>query len=170
MEGNCELLNISGSSNTLLVHFFLVLLILPGCGGGGGSDSGTTNTEIGSTYAVYGGNTYNLGDEFYDPLSLGYTLIGTSTVTETFNGTYTYYLIATEPKNVAYVDTVQGSNNQYYATYVTGATPDYTNIGGPPDMQTAAVGGEFADYNSGGYFLIDATNDTLTSLTVYVYD
>lgn len=138
-------------------------------------ESGTWRAEktsepdcsVGSTYEVYGGETYLSGTDGYNPEEHGYTLLGTASSTQTFSGSYSYYIIVTRPVNIAYVDTVQGSNGAYYGTNTTGNTTDYTNVGGAPDGNSAAVGGLY-NGTSGGYIVIDASGDSLSSITVYV--
>lgn len=152
--------------NTLIVMGVIFLSTILGCGGGndGGSSS---NDSIGSTYKVYGGNTFTSETNGYHPADYGYTLLGSASSTKSFSGSYNYYIIVTSPFNVAYVDAVQGSNGYYYGTNNTGNTLTYSNISGAPDNNACAVGGLF-DGTSGGFVLINASNNSLTSITVYI--
>jgi len=68
--------------------------------------------------------------------------------------------------NVAYIDTVEGSTGLYYNTYTTGNVEPYQNIGGSPDGNYAELGGEHL--GAGGFVLIDASGDGLSSITVHI--
>jgi hypothetical protein len=120
---------------------------------------------FGTVYEVFGANSYGALD-YCDPAASGFTLLGSATSTATIAGAYNYYLVRVPKHNVVKVDTVQGSNQSYYPTYVTGNTSDYQNIGGAPDGLYATVGPTGRGFYTGGMFLIDAAGHGLTSLTV----
>lgn len=137
-----------------------------------GGQSGIWRAERSSTpdnqglYNVYGGNVYISDVAGYDPVAHGYTLLGTASFTKTFFGNFDYYLIGSQNNSTVRVDTVQGSNGNYYQTFTTGNTEDYLNIGGPPDGAVAIIGHTNPGHEICGYILIDARNDNLTSITV----
>ena len=122
----------------------------------------------GTTYKVYGGDTYISGEAGYHPENHGYALLGTGTATKTFNdpSTYNYYIIVTYDGYVAKVDTVQGSDGFYYGTNTNGNASESWNVAGAPDGQFASVGYSGWDYQ-GGYILIDPPSGN-TSLKVYI--
>ncbi|MFA5119391.1 MAG: right-handed parallel beta-helix repeat-containing protein, partial [Candidatus Omnitrophota bacterium] len=133
-----------------------------------GSGLNLENATANKWYEVYGGNTYISGPDGYDPASHGYTFLGADIFTQTYTGTYGYYIIRTPSGNPVMVDTAQGSSGSYYATYTTGNTSEYWNVGGAPDGAYATVGNN--DYNyPGGYIVIDPP-DGNTSLKVFVVD
>jgi hypothetical protein len=108
------------------------------------------------------------GAQGYSPSQYGYTFLGTGSSTKTFNGGYSYYIITTNPPNVAYVDTVKGSNGLYYQTNTTGNSTDWQRVGGAPDGWPCVVGGLYTG-QSGGYILISPeVNPLLSSITVYI--
>ena len=148
----------------------LFVIFLTTCGSSsedGGNNNSNNSGSIGSTYEVYGGDTYLTGTDGYNPEKHGYTLLGTASCTQIFSGKYNYYIIVTRPVNIAYVDTVQGSNGIYYSTNTTGNTTDYTNVGGVPDGKSAAVGSLY-DGSEGGFIVIDASGNSLSYIVVYV--
>ncbi len=120
------------------------------------------------TYSVYGGSVYISGAQGYSPAQYGYTFLGTGSSTNTFNGSYSYYIITTSPPNVAYVDTVKGSNNLYYPTWTTGNSTDWEKVGGAPDGIPCVVGGLY-NGQAGGYILISPeVSPLLSSITVCI--
>ena len=125
-------------------------------------------TTIGrcQTYEVYGGNSYLPcgGVEGYNPQNNAYAYLGSATATQTFPGTYSYYVILTRDLNVIQLDSVQGSNGTYYGTISTGNTIGYASVGGPPDAQFAIVGA--GRISGGGYVDIDASASAPDALTV----
>ena len=125
----------------------------------------TTNGQC-RTYEVYGGNSYLPcgGVEGYNPQNNAYTFLGSATTTQTFSGSYSYYVILTRDLNVIQLDTVQGSSGTYYGTISTGNTMGYASVGGPPDAQCAIVGA--GRVSGGGYVDIDASASAPNALTV----
>ena len=125
----------------------------------------------GTTYKVYGGDTYISGEDGYHPDEHGYTLLGTGTATKTFNdpSTYNYYIIVTYDGYVAKVDAIQGSEGSYYGTWTTGNTSEWWNVSNDvePDGQFASVGSSDWSGYGGGYILIDPPSGN-TSLKVYI--
>ncbi len=119
------------------------------------------------TYSVYGGSAYISGVQGYSPSQYGYTFLGTGSSTKTFNGSYSYYIITTNPPNTAYVDTVKGSNNLYYPTWTTGNSTGWDKVGGSPDGISCVVGGLY-NGQADGYILINPeVSPLLSSITVY---
>jgi len=143
-------------------------LFLIGCGVGVNGDKERAETNQGATvngtsspqngYNVYGGNTANSGAIFNFK---DYTLLGQSIGTNTFNGTYNYYLIANdgEGSNPIYIDSIMGSNHEYYIAIAT-SNSSAQNLAGAPDNQYARI-------EEQGYILIDANGDNLTNITIY---
>lgn len=129
-------------------------------------DNDPNNSGSGSEYKVYAGNKYLNGLDNYEPAAHGYALLGSSISTETFEGSYDYYIIFCEGNNVVYVDTVQGSNGKYYNNSGTGNVDDHENLGGAPDSKFAAMN---KTYDSNSFIVVDASNDSLSSITVYVW-
>jgi hypothetical protein len=125
------------------------------------------DVDPGPVYHVYGGSTYLVGTQPFDPEQYGYTKLGTGVDTEWFSGSHDYYVIVTRERNMAYVDTIEGSNGFYYGAHDAGNTLETGNLGGPPDGLAAAVGGyHFA--RAGGFVYIDAYMLGLTGITVHV--
>jgi len=122
------------------------------------------------SYRVWGGNTYVSGD-IGDPSSAGYVLLGRSHKTDSFTGSYSYYLIQTVQGYLAYVDAVQGSNGSYYgiSTAINSRCKGNVSAGVAPDGASCIVGGANAG-NTPGYILIDASAQGLTGITVYTDD
>lgn len=165
----------------LLWGAFLVLVIVVPCASGQTYDiaqywllaPGTwkimdgVDIDPGPVYHVYGGYTYLVGPQAFDPEQYGYVDLGTGADTKTFSGSYDYYVIVTPERNMSYVDAIEGSNGLYYAAHDAGHTFESGNIGGPPDGLAAAVGGyHFA--RAGGYVFVDTYMAGLTYLRVHI--
>ena len=121
-------------------------------------------------YYVFGGNVFIDQADGHQPEEHGYVKLGSAGQTETFSGSYPYYIILTRGR-IACVDSVRGSNGKYYGSTTGSNTPFLNNISGPPDGQCAVVGGSFAQqradlYRGRGYILIDASRDRVRSITV----
>ncbi len=146
-----HLLWMSAASGTVAA---VCILFAAGCGGGDGGWFGEEPAAWG--YHVYGGETSLPGEVGYHPENYGFTLLGSSDVTQTFFGTYTYYYIVTGPGSLVKVDTVEDSNGNYLGTWVTGNTLNHDNVGGSPDGDYCTVGGWITGSGSpGGYILIE---------------
>jgi threonine dehydrogenase-like Zn-dependent dehydrogenase len=119
-----------------------------------------------ATYEVYGGDQYLPcgGVEGYTPEANGYTFLGSATTTQTFPGTYSYYVVLTRDYNVIHLDTVEDAAGNHYGSLSTGNTADHTNIGGVADGQYATVGA--GRVSGGGYVDIDASAVRPASITV----
>jgi hypothetical protein len=126
----------------------------------------TLNYAFGNLYEVYGANSFSGVD--CDPTDNGFTHLGSATNSATFAGSYNYYLVRAPKHNVVKIDTVRGSNGSYYGTSYTGNTADYLNIGGAPDGLYATLGQTPRGFYTGGYFVVNASGQGLTSLTVYL--
>ena len=120
----------------------------------------------GAIYYVFGGDTFIFGEDGYRPDQRGYVELGSGSHTETFTGSYPYYIVMIYEGNKAAIDTVRGSNGLYYGTVTTGNTLGSGNVGGPADSQCAVVGG-LNLLDERGYILIDADGDDLSFVTVY---
>ena len=125
----------------------------------------------GSTYSVWGGNVLFFSGH---PSNYGYSLLGTSTTTQTFSGSYPYYCIYVDPGNIAFVDAVKGSDGKYAERDFRGSwsfpistTISPWNVFGPPDDRVTAVGGVGRGAN-GGFILFDFSSRNLTGITVYI--
>jgi len=123
-------------------------------------------------YEVWGGSTSLSGSNGYTPEKYGYTLLGTSSTTQTFSGSYPYYYIVTRKDSCRInLDAIQFSDGSYFTgPWITGGVTNWTNAGGPPDGVYAVVG-----YCStctppgyyGGYFGVQNTVNS-TSIRVIV--
>ena len=130
----------------------------------------TTPTTGGNTYHVYGGDTFIDGTDGYDPLSHGYTLLGSSNVSQMFEGGYDYYVVATHGNESALVDAISGPElAEYYSILASGNTVDYDNVSRYPDGLAANVGGLYTDVGPGssGYLSI-APAIPSTKIIVYI--
>lgn len=121
----------------------------------------------GTTYQVWGGTQPLSGSQGYDPKNYGFTQLGTGTTTKTFSSTYTYYVILTEGGYVAHVDTVEGSNSDYYGIYTSQYTYDEGYVGGAPDGQYAQVGYAGWNWSQEGYMIVQVPSGN-TSITVHI--
>jgi len=123
-----------------------------------------------TAYSVFGGDSFltsgaSWWEAGYHPENYGYTLLGTAAATETFLGSYNFYILTTYPPDIALIDSVQGSGGGYLDTYIGGNTPDYQNEWGAPDGVYAHIGGQFGG-TAGGFIVLDASGLSLTSVTV----
>ena len=134
-----------------------------------------SNSQPGSDqYFVYGGESFSTTEpdwheKGYHPELYGYKLLGSAKsaqAAKTFIGSHAYYIITVYPVNIAEIDTVQGSDSQYFGTNIGGNTIDSQNIGGQPDGLYAYVGGK-QEGGSGGFTVINASSHSLSSITVY---
>jgi hypothetical protein len=128
--------------------------------------------NVTAAYYTYGGDSFTLSedewwDKGYHPENYGYTPLGSSTLTETFYGTYNYYIVTAYSGYVALIDSVQGSNGDYLNTYISGNVLDYQNQWGAPDGVYAHVGESEYGPTGGGFIVLDATGFNLNSITVY---
>jgi len=117
------------------------------------------------TYEVYGGNMALPcgGIEGYNPEAHSYAFLGSAASTESFAGSFPYYVVVTRDYNVIHIDTVQGGVGAYFGTQCTGNTTDSINVGGAPDGFFATVGE--GRMSGGGYIAIDAAADQPASIT-----
>jgi hypothetical protein len=125
---------------------------------------------VGKAYEVYGGTNFSTSEPEYwkkgeDPAAFGYVFLGSATNTATFAGSHKVYIIRTTCLNVAYVDTVQGSDGLYYGAGTSGDTAHLDYVGGPPDGLAAPIGGQTL---AGGFIVIYATGANLSSLKVLI--
>jgi hypothetical protein len=123
-------------------------------------------------YHVYGGASFeiyepNWWEKGYHPESHGYTHLGSSNRSKTFQGNYSFYIITTYEGDTAPLDTVQGSDNTYFSIYAGGNSTNYENIGGSPDNQCAIIGG-LSDPPVSGFIVINASSYNLESIKVYL--
>ena len=89
-------------------------------------------------YFVYGGNT--LPSSNLDLLLTGgYTLLGRSTGTSTFTGSYLYYAVVAYHGEVL-VDSIRGSDGGYYAPVMSISTNNVDRIAGSQNGSYATVG------------------------------
>ena len=113
------------------------------------------NSLANSEYEVWGGNEH-IGDyeTGYEIANSGYTLIGSSKETKTFNGSYSYYVVAVRRNNTTYIDTVQDSNGLYYRSFFSGNTPNIIDglNGEAPDGDCVTVGGSNTGATYDGFF------------------
>jgi len=123
--------------------------------------------RTGSTYSVWGGYEYLCDSLGFNPQNHGYVSLGKDSVTRTFSGSYPFYVIHSGAFNIAKVDAVMGDGGQEYYSYCDGYVLDYANIGGQPDGLPAAVGGIYEGFY-GGYVSINASQDSLDTITIYV--
>ncbi len=123
----------------------------------------------GTMYKVYGGSQYIDGENALNPEAHGYTLLGTGTGTDTFNGddSYDYYIIIAEPGYLTKVDAVEGSNNNYYGIDSGGDIDGWGNVNGEPDGQYASINYRQNWDDEGGYILVEPDPNN-TSLTVHI--
>ena len=128
------------------------------------SESGDKGTALGfpspnGGYNVYGGNTFVSGGI---PELKDYIYLGQSTNTDVFSGSYDYYAIGNDGEGSPIkIDSIKGSNEEYYAVSSSSNTNDYENLVGPPD-------GKYVTIYQHGYILIDASNDNLESIKVFM--
>ena len=99
------------------------------------------------------------------PRAYSFRFLGSSSVTGTFYGNYKFYIIV-KRSGLVYIDSIKGSNGKYYSFYWFGNTLDWGNVAGPPDNKVATMGGYIKEMNA--YIGIDASEDSLTYITVYV--
>jgi hypothetical protein len=134
------------------------------------------NASAAYVYNVYGGDSFDLTGDWwlkgYAPADYGYSLLGTSSTTDTFTFSplYNVFIVQVNTGDSILADTVQGCNGLgcgFLGTNTTGNVPDAgVNIGGPPDGLYSQVGSVYID--NGGFFVVDGTGFFATSLTVYV--
>ena len=144
-----------------LIVVALSVILFAGCSGGGennGTAQGISSPEGG--YNVYGGNQFVSGGivELKD-----FTFLGSSTETEVFSGSYSYYAVGNDGDGSSIsIDSIGGSNGEYYnmvsASNITDSVGD--SLVGSPD-------GKYIIINAQGYVLIDASGDNLESITVF---
>jgi len=127
-------------------------------------------------YEVWGGNTLIGSEGSYDNIAdletNGYVKLGKSDgQTETFQGQYDYYLIATVGKFL--LDSIQGSDGSYYSSFEFNDEIVYAynedNLLGPPDGRSAVIGirSLWDDYS--GYFVFNNPGNW-EGLTVFTSD
>lgn len=120
----------------------------------------------GTMYKVYGGSEYISGEAVLDLEDHEYTLLGTGTGTDTFNGDYDYYIIIAEPGYLTKVDAVEGSNSNYYEIGPSWDVDGWgnVNVDGEPDGQYASINHWQNWDDEGGYILVnpDPNNKSLT--------
>jgi len=115
-------------------------------------------------YEVWGGNVILSGDDNYNPENHGYVNLGSSNITDTFSGSYNYYVIVVRNNDIAFIDAVGGSNGEYLTCTFAGNTVNMRNVSGSPDGLFASVG-EVG--TTGGFLRLSADVEPLTSITVY---
>jgi len=129
--------------------------------------------SFGNLYEVYGGDSFTTSEpewweKGFNPSAYGYTYLGAATNTTTFPGAHNFYIVRIPKHNNVKVDTVRGSTGVYYGTSITGSIDGYTNIGGPPDGLYASVAAGWHALDRGGFFVVNATGQGLTDLSVFV--
>lgn len=123
----------------------------------------------GLTYKVYGGNQIISNWEYgLHPEDHGYTYIGSGTATQTFNGSYAYYIIVVEPGYLAKVDALQGSNGSYHGVPMSSNALDTDNVLGAPDGKYTSVNRYIMGGEAGGGYILVAHDSGNTSLKVYI--
>lgn len=115
-------------------------------------------------YEVWGGNVELSSSDNFNPENHGYVNLGSSNISNTFSGSYNYYVIVIRNNDIAFIDAVGGSNGKYLTSTYSGNTDKMTNVNGPPDGLFASVG---ALGTTGGYLGLSAVAEPLTSITVY---
>ncbi|UCG56535.1 MAG: VCBS repeat-containing protein [Phycisphaerales bacterium] len=122
-------------------------------------------------YEVWGGNTDYRGlpawyAYYYSIDQQDYTKLGESDgQTETFSGTYQFYVIAARQEFL--LDAIQGSTGLYYqGSGATGNTTSPENISGAPDGQYATVGYQSSGGTFRGFVVIEVALGSWTGLTV----
>jgi len=130
---------------------------------------GENEMNANPTYTVWGGYDYICDTLAYSPQYHGYNRLGIDSVTQSFwcGGVYPYFIIHTGYYCIARVDAIEGNSGLYYSSYCTGNTIDPGHIDGPPDGYYASVGGVF-NGSSRGYAVIDASQDSLLQITIYI--
>ena len=138
---------------------------------------GGGTTALGDTYVVYGGFVLPTdGQQGFNPETIGYTQIGTgngSTGAATFSGAFDYYILLATEGNAVHLDSVQGSDGQFYDASLSGNVGDLANLAGAADGLFALLNDDGPSWNqleSRGYVLIDAAATGLTSITVTAAD
>lgn len=118
----------------------------------------------GGQYEVWGGNVKLSADDNFNPENHGYVNLGSSNISNTFLGSYNYYVVVVRNNDIAIIDAVGGSNGKYLTSTYSGNTVNMTNVNGPPDGLFASVG---AVGTTGGFLGLSAVAEPLTSITVY---
>jgi uncharacterized repeat protein (TIGR02543 family) len=116
-------------------------------------------------YEVWGGNVKLSSTDNFNPENYGYVNLGSSKISNTFLGSYNYYVIVTRNNSIAFIDAVGGSNGKYLTSTYSGNTVTMTNVSGPPDGLFASVGA--LGTTGKGYLGLPAVAEPLTSITVY---
>jgi uncharacterized repeat protein (TIGR02543 family) len=116
-------------------------------------------------YEVWGGNVKLSSTDNFNPENHGYVNLGSSNISNTFLGSYNYYVIVTRNNSIAFIDAVGGSNGKYLTSTYSGNTVTMTNVSGPPDGLFASVGA--LGTTGKGYLGLSAVAEPLTSITVY---
>lgn len=123
----------------------------------------------GTTYEVYGGNDPIMGGEQgNDPMTYGYTLLGTGTGDKTFaGGPYNYYVVVAREGYVVKLDAVQFSDQSYGFPAGSFNTRDEFNSHGQPDTYYAIVN---AFPGQGGGGILFMPQSATTDITVYIVE
>lgn len=120
-------------------------------------------------YEVWGGSTSLSGTNGYNPQNYGYTLMGISSTTQTFSGSYPYYDIVARISCYGCgikLDALQFSDGSYLpaiSSLWTGNVTNWDNARGAPDGVYAVVGGP----PPGGFYGFQNTINS-TSIRVIV--
>ncbi len=119
------------------------------------------------TYEVWGGDTDYTGEDewwdyFYNIHDYDYTPLGMANHTDTFEGSYAFYVIRTY--ETVHVDALEGSDGTYVYHAWAGNAENPGHLYGPPDGQYTEVG----THEGVPAFVTVANPDTWTSITVHV--
>lgn len=136
---------------------------------------------VGNTYKVYGSNLswfdiasaegvedHIVGYNAADYLDSGLTFLGESTSTETFTGSYSYYLVVVESANLVYLNAITGSDgSSFVGRFNFTGNIDNHSICSNDDSIACEMGNSGYD-TYGSYIGITSTGDGLTSITVTI--
>lgn len=138
--------------------------------------SGRAVTPAQVTYDVWGGNTLDFNQSYYDVDKLaGYVKLGSTNRTATFSGRYNYYVVAVRKTAVLYLDAAQTSTGGYYTggSLAVGNVNDTANGAfGAPDRLYLVLNGPAAGSSTSTYgsYAIFYNTGGWTSMRFIVYE